>query len=163
MPIHHTVALGRSGHTSAAYAEMICSRSQQILMVHSLLKCDTSLASDVAGMLHVMQHQIDILIHAGGVLADATLPNQSLQKCRSVFAPKQHALEALSRVTDSVRMDSSILFSSVASALGSAGQSNYGAANAYLDVFASKQMSTGSTFSSICWGAWFVFFVFVCT
>merc|ERR1711959_31837 len=112
------------------------------------------MTSDVEGMLHGVQHQIDVMIHAGGILADATLLKQSLQKCRSVFAPKQSALDILSNFTSNVRMDVSILFSSVASALGSPGQSNYSAANAYLDVFSTHQMSMGSSYSSICWGAW---------
>merc|ERR1719174_2870093 len=154
LPIRHTVALGRSGHASLSYAEKICSKSSQILSIQSLLKCDASMTSDVEGMLHGVQHQIDVMIHVGGILADATLLKQSLQKCRSVFAPKQSALDILSNFTSNVRMDVSILFSSVASALGSPGQSNYSAANAYLDVFSTHQMSMGSSYSSICWGAW---------
>merc|ERR1719174_1525184 len=154
LPIRHTVALGRSGHASLSYAEKICSKSSQIVSIQSLLKCDASMTSDVEGMLHGVQHQIDVMIHVGGILADATLLKQSLQKCRSVFAPKQSALDILSNFTSNVRMDVSILFSSVASALGSPGQSNYSAANAYLDVFSTHQMSMGSSYSSICWGAW---------
>ena len=46
------------------------------------------------------------------------------------------------------------LFSSVASLLGAAGQANYAAANAALDVWSHAQQAMGGVSKSVQWGAW---------
>ena len=47
-----------------------------------------------------------------------------------------------------------VLFSSVASLLGSAGQASYSAANAGMDGFAAKWAGAGTPMASVQWGAW---------
>lgn len=48
----------------------------------------------------------------------------------------------------------SLLFSSVASLLGSAGQANYAAANSALDAAAAADNAMGISTTSVRWGAW---------
>jgi hypothetical protein len=71
-----------------------------------------------------------------------------------VWAPKVNALSAWRCTTQQHPQAFSLLFSSVASLLGSAGQANYAAANAALDAAAVAECARGVSACSIRWGAW---------
>jgi len=94
------------------------------------------------------------LIHAAGVLEDGTLLNQSWEQFRHVWAPKAEGAWHLHRLTQELPLDFFLLFSSAASLLGSAGQANHGAANAFLDQLAHYRRSLGLPALSLNWGAW---------
>jgi hypothetical protein len=125
-------------------------------------QADLSCSSDCAALFsaHLSSPDADIqmpvaaVLHAGGVLHDALLPNQTLSGMRSVLAAKMQAIPALSSAAQLQPLISCVLFSSVASLLGSPGQSNYAAANAGLDASAESFMQCGLAAVSMQWGAW---------
>jgi hypothetical protein len=88
------------------------------------------------------------------VLSDATLRNQSLGGLRRVLGAKSCGLPHMLRLLQLQPGTHHVLFSSVASLLGSPGQSNYAAANATLDAAATAGVACGLPLSSIQWGAW---------
>lgn len=94
------------------------------------------------------------IIHAAGVLQDDLFLNQDWERFDKVFAPKVYGAWNLHRYSLDMKLDFFILFSSIASVFGSPGQSNYAAANAFLDSLAGYRQNQGLPALSINWGPW---------
>ncbi|MEA5529504.1 type I polyketide synthase [Dolichospermum sp. UHCC 0684] len=94
------------------------------------------------------------IIHAAGVLKDGVLIQQQWQRFTQVMMPKIGGAWNLHLLTQKISLDFFILFSSAASLVGSAGQSNYAAGNAFLDTLAHYRRSQGLPGLSINWGPW---------
>jgi myxalamid-type polyketide synthase MxaB len=94
------------------------------------------------------------VIHAAGILDDGILQQQTWERFEKVLAPKVQGAWNLHVLTRNCPLDFFIMFSSVASLLGSAGQANYAAANGFLDALAHTRNQAGSLTLSINWGAW---------
>jgi len=95
------------------------------------------------------------VFHAAGVLDDGSLPQQTATRFSAVLAPKVAGGWNLHRLTSSAKLDCFVLFSSAAGLLGSRGQSNHAAANAYLDALARyRREHLGLHALSVNWGAW---------
>ncbi len=94
------------------------------------------------------------VIHAAGVLDDGLIGDQTWQRFEKVLAPKIIGASLLHEATQSLDLDFFILYSSVASVLGSRGQGNYALANAYLDGLAWQRRALGLPGLAINWGPW---------
>ncbi|HEX9332931.1 MAG TPA: beta-ketoacyl synthase N-terminal-like domain-containing protein, partial [Anaerolineales bacterium] len=94
------------------------------------------------------------VIHAAGVLADAVLLNQDWEKYETVFRAKVYGAWNLHRLTQHYALEHFILFSSISAIMGPPSQSNYAAANTFLDSLAHFRRSQGLPALSINWGAW---------
>ncbi|QXJ21818.1 type I polyketide synthase [Actinomadura graeca] len=94
------------------------------------------------------------VVHAAGVLEDATLGTLDPARLLSVLEPKVAGAWNLHRLTAGLPLDFFVLFSSIAGTLGSPGQGNYAAGNAFLDALASARASEGRPALSIAWGPW---------
>ena len=94
------------------------------------------------------------VIHSVGVLADATIGNQSWETFETVLWPKMLGAWHLHRATAHRDLDMFVLFSSVAGVLGNPGQANHAAANAFLDQLAAHRRALGLPGQAIAWGAW---------
>lgn len=94
------------------------------------------------------------VIHAAGVIDDASLLSLVWSQFENVFAPKIQGILSLHMASLKKSLDFFVLFSSIASIWGSTGQSNYAAANAFLDCFASYRRVQGLPILSINWGPW---------
>ena len=78
------------------------------------------------------------VLHAGGALADALLPDQTAAGVRTAFSAKVFGAAALADMTAAAPLIGLQLFSSLSGTLGNAGQANYAAANGMLDSLASQ-------------------------
>jgi acyl transferase domain-containing protein len=94
------------------------------------------------------------VIHAAGVLDDGTLRNLDWARFESVLRPKVAGAWNLHRASLDDPLDFFVLYSSAAALLGSSGQANYIAANAFLDALAHHRRASGRPGLSIDWGGW---------
>jgi myxalamid-type polyketide synthase MxaE and MxaD len=94
------------------------------------------------------------IIHAAGVLDDASIHNLRDDRIRTVLAPKVDGTWNLHNLTLNQPLDFFVLFSSAVSVLGSPGQANYAAASTYLDAMAHYRHNLGLPAISINWGPW---------
>ena len=93
---------------------------------------------------------INGVIHGAGGLADALLSDKTIGQTEQVIAPKLTGAQALSDVLPDGTLDLFAVFSSSSVALGSAGQTDYVAANAALETVANGR-SDGLV---LAWGTW---------
>ncbi|ACA14749.1 Beta-ketoacyl synthase [Methylobacterium sp. 4-46] len=105
---------------------------------------------------HVRTRTLGGIVHAAGTLADATLERQDWDKFEAVARPKVLGAWNLHAATQdlAVPLDFFACFSSAASLLGNAGQANYAAANAFLDLLMHERARLGMPGLSVNWGNW---------
>ncbi|MEV5412747.1 SDR family NAD(P)-dependent oxidoreductase [Thermopolyspora sp. NPDC052614] len=95
------------------------------------------------------------VIHAAGVPSRGLIMGKSREDAAAVLAAKTRGTLVLDRVCAGDDLDFFLLCSSRASVVGGPGQSDYAAANAFLDVFARWRRSrTGAVVSAIGWDTW---------
>ena len=94
------------------------------------------------------------IFHAAGVLDDGILLSQTAERFCQVLEPKTTGARHLHEITRDRELDLFVLFSSVSSLVGTAGQASYAAANAYLDGLADLRRQEGLPVTAINWGPW---------
>ncbi|MBM0231393.1 SDR family NAD(P)-dependent oxidoreductase [Micromonospora sp. STR1_7] len=92
--------------------------------------------------------------HLAGGTDDRTFERLDRSSIEKVFAAKAYGAANIAEVLRNHPLDAFVLFSSASTVLGSPGQTNYAAANGYLDGFAETLRVQGVPATSIDWGPW---------
>ncbi|MFF9510037.1 SDR family NAD(P)-dependent oxidoreductase [Streptomyces sp. NPDC014724] len=94
------------------------------------------------------------IVHCAMVLDDAALTTVRDHQLKRVWAPKVTGAWNLHRAVMDHSLDWFVLYSSMSSLLGNAGQGTYAAANAWLDAFATWRTRSGLRTLAVDWGPW---------
>ncbi len=150
----HLVLVGRSDVSASVSSQLSKLKEGGAKVVAT--KADVSDSLQLRRVLAEIEESLPPLrgiIHSVGVLDDGILQQQNWERFEKVMAPKVTGSWNLHCLTYNLPLDFFVLFSSAAALLGSPGQANYAAANAFLDALACYRRAQGLPGLSINWGA----------
>ncbi len=149
------VLMGRSGVNEAQQRETLDALATSGTHI-TVARGDITSQTDLESVLETIRNAGEPLagvFHLAGILDDGLLAQQSADRLQTVMAPKIRGALHLDALTRTLPLDFFVLYASVAGLFGSAGQSGYAAANAFLDAFAHHRRALGLPALSVDWGA----------
>jgi NADPH:quinone reductase-like Zn-dependent oxidoreductase/acyl carrier protein len=153
--VRHLLLTSRQGSAADGADDLVGELSSLGAQVQ-VVACDVSDRGQVEKLLAGIpqEHPLDAVVHAAGVIDDGLIGSLTSEQFERVLAPKVAGAWNLHELTCGMDLSAFVLFSSVAGTLGSPGQGNYAAANAFLDALASHRQALGLAGTSIAWGLW---------
>jgi myxalamid-type polyketide synthase MxaB len=115
---------------------------------------DIANSQEVENLIHSANPPLKGIIHAAGILDDGVLRKQTWERFENVMAPKIQGTWNLHLATQDLPLDFFVCFSSIAALLGSPGQGNYAAANAFMDALVCYRRGMGLPGLSVNWSIW---------
>ena len=150
----HLVLVGRRG-MSTAEGEAAVRRMVAAGATVRAAAVDVTQADQVAGLIDEIDRTMPPLrgvFHAAMVLDDGYLTQLDEERLTRVMAPKVMGGWNLHTATLGKPLDYFVSFSSMSSILGTVGQGNYSAANAFLDGLAHYRRARGLPALTVNWG-----------
>ncbi|XP_014876513.1 phthiocerol synthesis polyketide synthase type I PpsD-like isoform X2 [Poecilia latipinna] len=153
----YIVILSRSKPTAEIQQEILNIQQQCGNIITSMV-CDISVSESVHKVILEIQQKfrgfpIKGVFHSAVVLHDGLIETLNRTLYEKVFKPKVSGVLNLHHATKHCHLDHFVCFSSISAFLGNASQTNYAAANSFLDLFCHFRCKLGLPGQSINWGA----------
>lgn len=151
----HLVLIGRSPETKLEAIEALQRLQGAGVMVREAA-LDVADGGELARLIETIKREMPPLrgvIHCAAVIEDAGLANMTTERFRAVLRPKMLGAWNLDRLTRTMPLDFFVMYSSAITLFGNPGQSNYAAANLYLEALADRRRAAGLPALAVLWGA----------
>ncbi|XP_007555850.2 phthiocerol synthesis polyketide synthase type I PpsD-like [Poecilia formosa] len=152
----YIVILSRSKPTAEIQQEILNIQQQCGNIITSMV-CDISVSEHVHKVILEIHKKfkgspIKGVFHSAVVLHDGLIETLNRDLYEKVFKPKVSGVLNLHHATKHCHLDYFVCFSSISAFLGNASQTNYAAANSFLDLFCHFRRKLGLPGQSINWG-----------
>ncbi|MFD7736455.1 SDR family NAD(P)-dependent oxidoreductase, partial [Kitasatospora phosalacinea] len=153
--VRHLLLVSRRGGEAPGVAELVSELAELGARV-VVAACDVADRAAVERLVEEVpaEHPLTAVVHAAGVLDDATVETLTVERTAAVFGPKADAARHLHELTKDRQLAAFVLFSSISGLIGNPGQANYAAANTYLDALAQHRHALGLPALSLAWSLW---------
>ncbi|MBO8191100.1 SDR family NAD(P)-dependent oxidoreductase [Streptomyces oryzae] len=153
--VRHLVLASRRGEAAPGARELAAELTALGAEVR-VVRCDVTDRDQVADVLAGVPeaHPLTGVVQVVGALDDGMLSGQTRARLAPVLRAKLDAAVVLDELTRAADPDVFVMFSGAAGVLGNPGQSNYAAANAFLDALARRRRTDGLPGLSIAFGLW---------
>jgi acyl transferase domain-containing protein/surfactin synthase thioesterase subunit/acyl carrier protein len=154
--VKHLILTNRTGAINSNAEAILTELRNKKVIVH-IVKNDIGDEQDVQMLFENIQKHYPPLrgiIHCAGALDDAVINQMTWEKFTKITRPKVIGSWLLHKYSKNFDLDFFILFSSILSLMGSPGQINYTAGNAFQDALGALRNSQRLPSLVVNWGPW---------
>ena len=154
--VRHLLLTSRRGMDAPGASELVAALRELGAETVSVVACDAADRAALGAVIAAIPAERGLtgVYHLAGVLDDGVVTELTADRLERVLKPKVDGAWNLHELTRDHDLCAFVLFSSAAGVMGSPGQANYAAANAFLDALISHRRKQGLAGISLAWGLW---------